>query len=161
MSSTTTKTTSIHKVRRDVRGGKRGEGWGTRFKRIRRADPTRIHAGKADATLTGCAGLASFGVFCREQGIDAEFEKLFCRLKSGRLVVYPMEAQLRLLLDANVAGEARVFGLEAHRIRSSSVSPAASCRAGRAKEARRVSPVPARSHASTAPPTTRADATAA
>jgi hypothetical protein len=113
MSCTTTKTTSIHKVRRDVRGGKRGDGWRTRFKRIRRADPTRIHAGKTDATLTGCAGLASFGVFCREQGIDAEFEKLFFRLKSGRLVVYPMEAQLRLLLDANVAGEARVFGLEA------------------------------------------------
>jgi hypothetical protein len=28
------------------------------------------------------------------------------------VVVYPMEAGLRLLLDANVVGEARVFGLE-------------------------------------------------
>lgn len=112
MSSTTTKATSIHKVRRDARGGKHGDGWRTRFKRVRRADPTRIHAGKPDATLTGVAGLASFGVFCRERGLDAEFERLFCRLKAGRLVVYPMEAQLRLLLDANVAGEARVFGLE-------------------------------------------------
>jgi hypothetical protein len=37
---------------------------------------------------------------------------VFYRLKKGRLVVYPMEAQLRLLLDANVAGEGRVFGLE-------------------------------------------------
>jgi hypothetical protein len=44
--------------------------------------------------------------------VDAQLARLFFRLKSGRLVVYPMEAQLRLLLDANVAGEARVFGLE-------------------------------------------------
>lgn len=112
MSYETTKAASIHKVRRDVRGGKRGDGWKTRFERVRRPDPTRIHAGKADATLTGAAGLASFGVFCREQGIDAEFERLFYRLKAGRLVVYPMETQLRLLLDANIAGEHRVFGLE-------------------------------------------------
>jgi len=28
------------------------------------------------------------------------------------MVIYPMETQLRLLLDANVAGEHRVFGLE-------------------------------------------------
>jgi hypothetical protein len=56
--------------------------------------------------------LASFGVFCRTERIDTEFERLFYRLKDGPLVVYPMEAQLRLLLDANVAGEARVFGLE-------------------------------------------------
>ena len=112
MRSTTKSATSIHKVRRDARGGKHGDGWRTRFKRIRRADPTRIHAGRPDATLTGVAGLASFGVYCRERGIDAELERLFYRLKDGPLVVYPMEAQLRLLLDANVAGEARVFGLE-------------------------------------------------
>ena len=92
MSSTTTSATSIHKVRRDARGGKRGDG-DRRHQRIRRADPTRIHAGKPDATLTGVAGLASFGVFCREQGIDAELERLFFRLKSSPLVVYPMEAQ--------------------------------------------------------------------
>lgn len=111
MKPTTTKTTSIHKVRRDVRGGKRGDGH-RRHKRIRRADPTRIHLGRTDASLTGVAGLTSFGVFCRQQGVDAEFARLFFRLKSSRMVVYPMEAQLRLLLDANVAGEARVFGLE-------------------------------------------------
>lgn len=111
MKPTTTKTTSIHKVRRDVRGGKRGDGH-RRYKRIRRADPTRIHLGRTDASLTGVAGLTSFGVFCRQQGVDAEFARLFFRLKSSRMVVYPMEAQLRLLLDANVAGEARVFGLE-------------------------------------------------
>ena len=112
MSSTTTDATSIHKVRRDARGGKHGDGWRTRFKRVRRADPTRIHRGRPDATLTGVGGLASFAVFCRQKGVDAEMQRLFYRLKDGRLVVYPMETQLRLLLDANVAGESRVFGLE-------------------------------------------------
>lgn len=98
-------------MRRDVRGGKRGDGH-RRDRRIRRADPTRIHKGRSDATLTGSAGLASLGVFCRRKGIDAELRRRFRRLKSGPTVVYPMEAQLRLLLDANVAGETRVFGLE-------------------------------------------------
>jgi len=111
MSSTTTSAASIHKVRRDVLGGKRGDG-DHRHLRIRRADPTRIHPGRPDATLTGVAGLASFGVFCRNEGVDVELQRHFFRLKGGRLVVYPMEAQLRLLLDANVAGETRVFGLE-------------------------------------------------
>jgi hypothetical protein len=59
------------------------------------------------------AGLTSFGAFCLENGIDAQLGRLFFRLKSGPLVVYPMELQLRLLIDANVAGESRVFGLEA------------------------------------------------
>jgi Transposase DDE domain group 1 len=112
MSSTTTDAASIHKVRRDARGGKRGDGWRRRFERIERGDPRRLRRGKADASLTGVAGLASFGVFCREQGVDEELRRHFFRLKSGRLVVYGMESQLRLLLDANVAGEQRVFGLE-------------------------------------------------
>jgi hypothetical protein len=51
-------------------------------------------------------------VFCRKRGIDAELARLFFRLKSSPMVIYPMETQLRLLLDANVAGEHRVFGLE-------------------------------------------------
>jgi len=111
MRTETTPATSIHKVRREVRGGKRGDGH-RRNQRIRRADPTRIHAGPDDPTLTGAAGLASFGVFCRQKEVDAELRRRFYRLKNGPTVVYPMEAQLRLLLDSNVAGEARVFGLE-------------------------------------------------
>lgn len=107
----TTTTTSIHKVRRDVRGGKRGDGH-RRHRRIRRADPTRIHEGASDATLTNAAGLADFGVFCSREGIDHELRRRFRRLKDSRFVVYPMEAQLRLLLDANIVGETRVFGLE-------------------------------------------------
>lgn len=84
-----------------------------RNRRVRRADPTRLHPGVRDATLTGVAGLASFGVFCRRKGIDAELKRRFAHLKDGKRVVYPMECQLRLLVDANVAGESRVFGLEA------------------------------------------------
>jgi len=83
MSSTTTSATSIHKVRRDARGGKRGDGH-RRHARIRRADPTRIHEAKADASVTGVAGLSSFGVFCRKRGIDAELARLFFRLREAR-----------------------------------------------------------------------------
>ena len=111
MRTGTTHATSIHKVRRDARGGKHGDGH-RRHQRIRRADPTRIQTGRPDASLTGAAGLASFGVFCRRKGIDEQLARKFHRLKTSPMVVYPMEAQLRLLLDANVAGEARVFGLE-------------------------------------------------
>ena len=75
MRTRTPHATSIHKVRRDVRGGKRGDG-DRRHERIRRADPTRIHRGHDDATLTGVAGLASFGSFCRRKGIDAELRRL-------------------------------------------------------------------------------------
>jgi hypothetical protein len=112
MKTTTARTTSIHKVRRDSIGGKRGDG-DKRTSRIRRSDATRIHIGAPDPTLTGVAGLAGFGAFVRREGVDAELKRRFFRLKSSALVVYPMEAQLRLLIDANIAGETRVFGLEA------------------------------------------------
>jgi hypothetical protein len=48
----------------------------------------------------------------REQGVDRDLARRFTRLKSGPLVVYPMPAQLRLLIDAAAVGENRVFGLE-------------------------------------------------
>jgi hypothetical protein len=109
MRTTRTNTTSIHKVRRRVCGGKRPKTY--RRQPIRRADPCRIHAGEPDATLTGVAGLASFGVFCAREGINSDL-KPFDRLKDKASVIYPMATQLRLLLDANIAGESRVFGLE-------------------------------------------------
>jgi hypothetical protein len=96
-------------VRRRVRGGKSQQT--SRRRRIRRADPRRIHAGKSDGTLTGVAGLASFGVFCAHEGINSDL-KQFDRLKGSASIIYPMATQLRLLLDANIAGESRVFGLE-------------------------------------------------
>jgi hypothetical protein len=103
---------SDNKVRRDAVGGKRGDG-NRRDRRVRRGNAEAIGIGKPDASLTGVAGLVGFGAFLRREGVDAELRRQFERLKSGRTVVYPMEAQLRLLLDANVVGEPRVFGLEA------------------------------------------------
>jgi len=95
-------TPSTQKVRRDSLGGKRGDGH-RRSHRICRPDPRRIHIGRPDPGLTGYGGL----------GVDAVLRKLFFRLKSGVLVVYPMEAQMRLLIDAAAIGEQRVFGVEA------------------------------------------------
>jgi hypothetical protein len=108
---TTSITPSTQKVRRDAVGGKRGDGH-RRTRRIRRADPRKISVGRTDPTLTAYAGLAPFGAWMRCEGIDHDLRRLFFRLKSGLMVVYPMEAQLRLLIDASFAGEDRVFGLE-------------------------------------------------
>jgi len=99
-------------VRRDALGGKRGDG-NKRDRRIRRPDPTRVRMGEPDASLTGAAGLAAFGAFLRRKGVPGELKEKFSALKDGAAVIYPMEAQIALLLDANVVGEHRVFGLEA------------------------------------------------
>jgi hypothetical protein len=45
--------------------------------------------------------------------VDTSLRDRFWRLKSGVMVVYPMETQMRLLMDAAAVGEARVFGVEA------------------------------------------------
>jgi hypothetical protein len=62
--------------------------------------------------LTGVAGLVDFGVYLRKIGVDRQLHEMFGALKSGPRVVYPMGAQLRLLLDAFAVGETRVFGVE-------------------------------------------------
>lgn len=49
----------------------------------------------------------------RDLGVDQALRDQFWRLKSGPMVIYPMEAQLRLLIDAAAVGEHRVFGVEA------------------------------------------------
>jgi DDE family transposase len=108
---TTPITPSTQKVRRDAVGGKRGDGQ-RRSRRVRRADPRNISVGRTDPTLTAYAGLAPFGAWMRGEGMDDDLRRLFFRLKSGPIVVYPMEAQVRLLIDASFAGEDRVFGLE-------------------------------------------------
>ena len=102
-------------MRRVELGGKRGNGHFLQRerRRIRRADPRRIQAGDPDDTLTNCAGLVSFGRFTREIGLDRELRDAFDEMKRGSQVVYPMGNQLRLLIDAVVADEERVFGLEA------------------------------------------------
>lgn len=62
--------------------------------------------------MTGFGGLASFNAFTRELGLHRELRAGFGKLKSGRGVVYPMAAQMQLLIDAAVCGASRVFGLE-------------------------------------------------
>lgn len=99
-------------MRRDALGGKRGDGH-RRFQRIRRPDPRNIHIGAPDAGLTAYGGLAGFGAFIRDLGVDASLRDRFWRLKSGAMVVYPMQTQMRLLIDAAAIGESRVFGVEA------------------------------------------------
>ena len=101
---------STRKVRRDVTGGKRGDGH-KRRRAIRRPDPRRIRIGRPDPSLTAFAGLVLFGAFLRGLGIDQELREAFGALKSAE-AIYPMATQLRMLLDMLVVGEHRVFGLE-------------------------------------------------
>jgi hypothetical protein len=54
-----------------------------------------------------------FGAFLRTLGIDRALAEAFGRLKAGKQVIYPMAAQLRMLIDLFLLGEQRVFGLEA------------------------------------------------
>jgi hypothetical protein len=111
----TKRATSIHKVRRDILGGKRGQGqdWQRTGRQLQRPSAERISTGQPDPTLTGVGGLAAFGQFTRRQGVERELERRFGALKSGHGVVYPMPEQVRLLLDLAAAGEDRVFALEA------------------------------------------------
>jgi hypothetical protein len=106
---------SIHKVRRDEFGGKRGNGHQLQKqgRRVRRRDPTRVLTGDPDDSLTGVGGLVGFGEFTRGLGLEVGLSKSFGDLKTGHGVVYPMGEQLRLLLDAIVADEDRIFGVEA------------------------------------------------
>jgi hypothetical protein len=80
---------------------------------VRRPDPATIRAGAADPNLTGVAGLVGFGVHLRRLGVDRVLRDKLDRLKTSARVVYPMGAQMRLLMDAVAVGEPRVFGIEA------------------------------------------------
>lgn len=108
-------TPSTRKVRRDVRGGKRGSGWELQRegRRVRRPDPRSLRVTTGHDNLTSVAGLVEFGAFLRERGVDRGLAERFGHLKEGRRVVYPMGAQLRLMLDLHAAGEGRPFGIEA------------------------------------------------
>ena len=112
--TTTANAPSTGKVRRDTIGGKRGDGhaYQARGERVRRPDAEKITFAGTRDRLTTTSGLVAFGRFLRSQGVDAELRG-FNHLKTSPQLVYPMHAQMRLLLDAHVAGESRVFGLEA------------------------------------------------
>ena len=105
---------STGKVRRDTLGGKRGEGhaFQARGERVRRPDATKISLTATQDRLTAVSGLVAFASFLRRAGVDTAL-RVFNSLKESRQLVYSMHTQIRLLLDAHVAGESRVFGLEA------------------------------------------------
>lgn len=105
---------STGKVRRDVVGGKRGDGHRMQreARRVRRPDPARIRVGRPDPALTSVGGLIEFGAFVRGLGVDRALSRRFNRLKSHGSVVYPMAAQMRLFMDVAAVGEQRVFGIE-------------------------------------------------
>jgi hypothetical protein len=115
MKTETPDATSTHKVRRPSFGCKRAQGHSLQAqgKRVRRPDPARIHLGSPDASLSAVGGLVPFAAFVRARGLDRELHRKFGHMKRGPLVVYPMLAQLRLLIDLALCGEERVFGLEA------------------------------------------------
>ena len=54
-----------------------------------------------------------FGIYLRSIGVDGSLAKMFDQFKQGPGVVYPMSAQMRLLIDMFVTGESRVFDIEA------------------------------------------------
>lgn len=99
------------KVRRDLLGGQRGTGHRDR-QRVQRPDPRRILQGPDDPSLSSFGGLVSFGCLLETSGVAAQLRALCAPLKTGATVVYPMEAQVRLLLDLLVVGGTRIFDLE-------------------------------------------------
>ena len=110
----TTSTPRTRKVRRRSAGGKPSRGWELQRagRKVRRADVRKLRIGDTDAKLTTVGGLVSFNAFAGEQGLPGELRRRFGRLKTGAGVVYPMGAQMQLLLDMSVAGGQRVFDLE-------------------------------------------------
>lgn len=105
---------SPRKVRRRSAGGKPAEGWQwqQQGRRVRRADVGRLQVGPPDGRLSSVGGLVSFNAFAREHGLHRELRRRFGHLKTGAQVVYPMAAQMQLLLDAWVAGAQRVLDVE-------------------------------------------------
>src|SRR3974390_3561205 len=102
--TTNSHTASTQKVRGESTGGKRGEGRELQLqgRRRRRPDPRRIGVIANAPSLTGVAGLVGFGSFLRRLEVDRELRAGFAHLKEHPAVVYPMPAQLRLLLGATV-----------------------------------------------------------
>ena len=92
-------------MRRDTMGGKRGDGHAmqSRGEQVRRPDPAKIAFAGTHDRLTTMSGLVAFGRFLRTEGVDAELRR-FNHLKTSPQLVYPMHAQMRLLLVSDVRG---------------------------------------------------------
>jgi Transposase DDE domain group 1 len=104
---------STQKVRRDALGGKRPDGHARLFDPRHRADPNTIHTEATDPSLTAVAGLVAFGRYLRKLGLPTLLHQHFDDLKTGFRKVYEVGDVLLHLIDAAVAGEHRVFGMEA------------------------------------------------
>lgn len=115
MTTHKTKLFGTCKVRRDAMGGQRGAGHQlqAQSRQVKRRDARKLGLSATPSKLTNVAGLAMFGAFVDELGLDRELDQLADRLKQGSRVVYPMSGQLRLLIDAQAVGATRVFDLEA------------------------------------------------
>lgn len=114
MKQKSTSTSDTQKVRRRAAGGKPSQGHPLQKeeRKIRRPNPSSTMIGKPDPTLTGVGGLLSFHLFTKRIGLGSTFQSLFGKLKIGKRVVYPMAAQMQLLIDAAICGASRVFGIE-------------------------------------------------
>ncbi len=114
MKTTASDTPSTQKVRREQLGSKRPEGWEWQRanRRVRRARASGLEVGRPDPRLSGLGGLASFNAFVQGIGLGRRLRRDFGHLKTGAQVVYPMAAQIQLLLDASVAGARRIFDFE-------------------------------------------------
>jgi hypothetical protein len=105
---------STQKVRRRVGGNKGAPGHRLQRdgRRVRRPDPGTVRVGRPDPTITAVGGLARFGAYTRQLGLQRALHRRFSRLKTGKGVVYPMATQLGMLIDVAVVGAKRVFDLE-------------------------------------------------
>lgn len=81
-------------------------------RQVRRRRAAALRFGAPDGSLSAVGGLAAFNAFVERDGVDRELREQFGHLKKRRGVVYPMHEQLRLLIDASVAGAKRVFDFE-------------------------------------------------
>jgi hypothetical protein len=63
--------------------------------------------------LSSLGGLVAFNALIETSGLAHDLRRLCAPLKKGYGVVYPMDAQVRLLLDLFVSGATRLFDLEA------------------------------------------------
>jgi hypothetical protein len=114
MRQTVESTPGTWKVRRPSIGSKRPEGWEWQAanRRVKRARARALRIGQPDKSLSAVGGLASFNAFVQSEGLGHELRRRFGHLKTGGRVVYPMHAQMQLLIDASIVGAERIFDIE-------------------------------------------------
>lgn len=101
-------------MRRATLGSKRASGWQLQRagKRVRRGDVRALRRGVDDPSLSAVGGLVDFNAFVQKERFGGQLARAFGHLKRGHQVVYPMHAQMQLLVDAAVVGAQRPFDFE-------------------------------------------------